>query len=63
MRLTTPQYMLVLAAIVSVIMSWVSAADHNGTCIVFLAEMIMSMWLLHGSLHKKKVPEAEDYTV
>lgn len=60
MRLTTPQYMLVLALAVSVIMSWVSAADHNGTCVVFLGETIISMWLLYGSLHKGKVPEAED---
>ena len=59
MRLTTPQYMLALALAVSVVMSWVSAADHNGTCVVFLAEVIVSMWLLYGSLHRKKVPETE----
>ena len=60
MRFTTPQYMLIMALAISVIMSWVSAADHSWTCVMFLAETIVSMWLLYGSLHRKKVPEAEE---
>ena len=60
MRYTAPQYMLIMALAISVIMSWVSAADQSWTCVMFLAETIVSMWLLYGSLHRKKVPEAED---
>lgn len=60
MRFTTPQYMLIMALAISAIMSWVSAADHSWTCVMFLAETIVSMWLLYGSLHRKKVPEAEE---
>lgn len=60
MRFTTPQYLLTMALAISVIMAWVSAADKSWTCVVFLAETIVSMWLLYGSLHRKKVPEAEE---
>lgn len=60
MRFTTPQYLLIMALAISVIMAWVSAADHSWTCVMFIAETIVSMWLLYGSLHRKKAPEAEE---
>lgn len=57
MKITLQQCMLMIAMAVSIIMTWIAAMDSHYMAAVFLAEAVIAVWILAGTIrHKEKLP-------
>lgn len=57
MKLETGQYLLLIAAAVSTIMTWTAAIDHHVMAWAFFGELVISVGLFAASLRKRKERE------
>lgn len=60
MKLTLQQCMLLIAVAVAFVMTWIASVDRHFMAVVFLAEAVLGVWILAGTVRqqqKKDLPE------